>query len=219
MAVHLVILGLASAFSPIALAVVLMALASPRPGRLLGAYLAGGWVTSVVAGIVVIGALEGLGVTDVRFVHTVSPGIDIAIGVAGLAIAAALELRRRERRGGRRRSGSGAMARLLARATPRALFVSGLLMGFPGIYYVAALKEIAQGNAQWSVRLALMAFVNVLAFVLIWIPLAAYLISPAATRRVIGGIDEWLVEHGGIIITVVIAAAGVYEIAHGLSRL
>ena len=159
--------------------------------------------------------------TEVRFAHSVSPGIDIAIGVAGLVIAAALELRRRRARRsrGRREKGSGTMARLLARATSRALLVLGLLMGFPGIYYVAALKEIAEGNGQWSVRLALMAFVNVLAFVLIWIPLVAYLISPAGTRRVIGGMDEWLVEHGVIIITVVIGAAGVYEIVHGLIRL
>lgn len=198
-----------------------MALATPQPGRLMVSYLAGGWVTSLVGGVVVIGALAGLGVTDVRFAHSVSPGIDIAIGVAGLAIATGLELRRRrERRAGqRRRKGTGTMSRLLARATPRALFVLGLLMGFPGIYYVAALKEIAAGDGQWSVRLALMAFVNVLAFVLIWIPLVAYLISPAGTRRVIGGLDEWLVEHGVIIITVVIAAAGVYEIVHGLMRL
>ncbi len=197
-----------------------MALATPQPGRLMCAYLAGACVTSLVGGIVVIGALDGLGVTDVRFVHSVSPGIDIAIGVAGLAIAAALEIRRRKRHGRRRPgTGTGTMARLLQRATPRALFVLGLLMGFPGIYYVAALKEIAEGDGQWSVRLALMAFVNVLAFVLIWIPLVAYLISPAGTRRVVGGMDQWLVDHGMIIIAVVIAAAGVYEIVHGLIRL
>ena len=106
MAVHLSILALASAFSPVLLAIVLVALATPEPHTMLLWYLAGGGLVSLVAGSIIMVALESLDLTRHRGSHQFGPGVDIAIGCLGIGLAIVLAVRRRRRTGrasGRRR--------------------------------------------------------------------------------------------------------------------
>jgi hypothetical protein len=216
---QLVILGLASAFSPVALAVVMVSLSAPSPARLMLAYLAGGLVTSMTLGILLMGALQRLGVADRHGRRHLSPQLDIAVGAIGILIAGILLYRDRRPRAARSRDGKGRLAGLLDRATPRAMFLLGLLMGFPGVYYLAALKEIDTGEAQWTLRVAFLALVNIFAFVLIWVPLVAHVVAPERTRTLVTRVNEWILAHGRTIIVVVVAAAGAYEIARGVMHL
>jgi len=216
-AAHLAILAFASAFSPVLLAIVLVALAAPEPPKLLLWYLAGGGLVSLAAGIVIVAALQSLGQTHHRGSPHFGPGVDIAVGVAGLVIAGVLVLRRRARaRDPERRSGrTGPIQRFLAKSSPRAMFILGLILGFPGVYYLAALKDIAQGDPNWSGRIAFMAAFTVIAFLLIWLPLVGFIVAPDATRRAVAAANAWLAAHLIEIGIVVAAAAGVYEIVRG----
>jgi hypothetical protein len=223
-ATHLGILALASAFSPVLLAVVLVALGAPEPPKLLLWYLAGGALVSLALGVVIMVALDDLGQTRHRGSHSFGPGVDIAVGVAGLVIAGALVLRRRARaRDPERRSGQasspGPVARFLAKGSPRAMFILGLILGFPGVYYLAGLKDIAQGDPNWSGRIALMVAFVVVSFLLIWVPLVGYVAAPDATRRTIAAADAWLAAHLIEIGIVVAAGVGVYEIVRGVLAL
>jgi len=60
---------------------------------------------------------------------------------------------------------------------------------------------------------------NVVAFVLIWVPLGAYLVAPDATRRTVAGANAWLGTHLMQIGIVVLAGVGVYEIVRGVIAL
>jgi hypothetical protein len=220
-AAHFVILALASAFSPVLLAIVLVALAAPEPPKLLLWYLAGGGLVSLALGIVIIAALQGLGQTRHHGSHSFGPGVDIAVGVLGLAIAGVLVTRRRARaRAPKPRSGTsgspGPVQRILAKGSPRSMFILGLILGFPGVYYLAALKDIAQGEPNWTGRIALVVAFNVIAFLLILVPLVGFLVAPDATRRSVRGTNAWLGAHLLDIGIVVAAGAGIYELVRGL---
>ena len=225
MAVHLSILALASAFSPVLLAIVLVALATPEPHTMLLWYLAGGGLVSLVAGSIIMVALESLDLTRHRGSHQFGPGVDIAIGCLGIGLAIVLAVRRRRRTGsGERATPASAgrpspVKRLLSKSSPRGMFILGLILGFPGVYYLAALKDIAQDDPNWGPRIALMVAFNVVAFVLIWVPLGAYLVAPDATRRTVAGANAWLGTHLMQIGIVVLAGVGVYEIVRGVIAL
>jgi Sap, sulfolipid-1-addressing protein len=95
------------------------------------------------------------------------------------------------------------------------MFVPGMILGFPGVYYLAALKAIAQGHPNWSGRIAFMIAFSVVAFVLVWVPLVRFLIAPAKTRRSVAAANAWLVAHLIEIGSVVSAGVGVDEIMRG----
>ena len=88
-------LALAAAVWPTLLAVVLVALQAARPERLLAAFLAGGLLTTMTVGLVIIYALSGssLVTTDQ---NTTDPTIDV---VMGIVLRAPTIVRRRDGRG------------------------------------------------------------------------------------------------------------------------
>jgi hypothetical protein len=94
------------------------------------------------------------------------------------------------------------------------MFDVGMILGFPGVYYLAALTDIAQGDPNWRGRIVFMIAVRVVAFVLVWVPLVSFLIALAKTRRSAAA-NAWLVAHPIEIGIVVSAAVGVDEIMRG----
>jgi hypothetical protein len=81
------LLALAAAFYPPALLVLLLLMTGPRPLPLVLAYFAGAALVTVGAGVIAPAALDGAGATT-HDSSTVSGGVDLAVGVALLAVAA-----------------------------------------------------------------------------------------------------------------------------------
>jgi hypothetical protein len=223
-AAHLAILASASAFSPFLRAIVPVAPASPHPRKLLVWVLVGGGLVGQAAGIAIVAALQGLGQTHHRGSPHVGPCVDIAVGILGLVTAGVLVLRRRRRvcdpAGAQpgRPGGLWPLPRLLAKGSPSGMFVPGMILGFPGVYYLAALTDIAHGDPNWSGRIVLMITFRVVAFVLVWAPLVSFLIAPTKTRRSAPA-NAWLVAHLTEIGIVVSARVGVDENIRGVTAL
>lgn len=223
---HFFVFAFASAFSPILLTLVLVMLAAPQPHKLLVGYLLGGMLVSVGLGVAIIAVLGGLGETGHHASRHFGPGVDIAVGVLGIGIGVALEVHRRRRPAAPAAAGQPAPAsgpkwagRILDKGSPLWMFLLGMILGVPGIYYLAALKDIGTDEHAWSLRVAYILLFNAIAFVLVWVPLVSYLLAPERTRAAVGRMNAWLTAHLLQIGVVVAVGVGVYELVRGLAAI
>ena len=222
-------LALAAAFYPTLLAVVLFALTRPNPVRLLGAFFAGGLITSVTIGLLVLFLAEGTGAVT-QDNHSVSPWVDLVAGLLSLALAFAIARGRdealRERRRQRKEAKAEARAedqprdpwttRLLARDSMGMAFGLGIVLDLPSVWYLAALNEIAKSGYSTSVEVLLVLCFNLVMFALVEIPLLMFLLSPERARARVERLNAALRGHARQLAVTVASLVGGYLTLSGL---
>jgi hypothetical protein len=215
------LLSLLAMFNPTLLAAVTLMLLLPNPKRLMLGYLLGAYTASISAGLAIVFALPESSATSTSK-NTLSPLEDAVVGLLLLIVAAALATDRdrplRERRARRKSENQAGREgeekeplpmRLLGRGSPRAAFVVGLLLSFPGVSYLSGLNHIHKLDAA-----ALPTALLVIAFCLVQqllleLPLAGYFVAPERTAEAVEGFRAWLARNGrqaGIIVAVVLGA-------------
>lgn len=217
MSTEAALLGLLSTVRATPLAVIYTLLLAPRPARLLLAYLAAGLLISLSVGVAVVLGFHATapshGSSAVRY------GIDVGLGLAALAYAAASTAgwspptlgAREPRRGswsGRLRDPSGALA-----AT------AGGVTNLPGLYYIAGLIAIVETGPTVANGVFQVLVYNVLRFA---VPLGALLcvvVDPERTRRLVDGVHAWGTRHSRRLAIAVAAVVGLYLVGKGLSGL
>jgi len=213
---ELVPLAIASAFWPVLLVVVLVALRAPHPARLLASFLAAALLTTVTVGLVVIYALQDTAlVTTSR--DSFDPAVQIAVG--SIAIVVALVLRRRTS-GAPAEQGpapeSTRIERMLDRGAPLA-FVAGIVLNvFPGVLPFVALKNIAELDEGVATTIALLLGFYVIMFALIEVPLVGYLFAPAWTEQATRRFNAWLRANGSRLAVGALGIAGVFLVVSGI---
>jgi hypothetical protein len=232
MLLEILFLALEAALYPTLLAAVVILLSTPRPRRLLSAYLAGGLVVSVGLGLLIVKALESSGAIKNEG-SGLSWGADLAIGGLALLLAVALGTRQdqrlRERRRRRREAaGKGKpesanddkkepwSTRILARGSVSLVFFAGLIINVPGAAYLVGLKDIAAGKYSTGAEIALIVGFNVIMFALAEIPLAGLLIAPERTQAMVDRFNHWLSSHSRQIAIVLCAFLGLFLIVRGI---
>jgi Sap, sulfolipid-1-addressing protein len=219
---NVLVLALAAAISPTILAVVIVVLRSPRPRRLLAAYLFGGLLTSIAVGIAIVTSLKELDVLAGSS-PAADPLVNLTVGVLALIVAyvlatdrdAQLEERRRERRASRP-SRDPWSQRVLERGTAPIAFAVGVALNLPGAFYLVALKDIAQGQHGTGSEVFAIVVFNLIMFALAELPLLGYLFAPEATQRRVGAFNEWLGRHARQIVIALATTMGVYLVARGV---
>ena len=232
MLLQLLFLALEAALYPTLLAAVVILLSTPRPGRLLGAYLAGGLVVSIGLGIGIVKALESSKAVTSQS-SGLSWGADLAVGGLVLLLAVALATRSDERvreRRRRRREAAGKVkpasddddkkepwsARILARGSAPIVFVAGLVVNVPGAAYLVGLKDIAAGKYSTGEEIALIVGFNLIMFLLAEVPLAGLLIAPERTDAMVKRFNAWLSSHSRQVAIALCAFLGVFLIIRGI---
>ena len=231
MLLQLLFLALTSALYPTLLAAVVILLSTPRPRRLLGAYLAGGLIVSIGAGIAIVQVLEGSKAVTSES-SGLSWGADLSIGGLVLLLAVALatrsDVRFRERRR-RRREAAGKVkppsdddkkepwsARMLSRGSTPLVFVAALAINLPGAAYLVGLKDIAAGKYSTVEEIALIVGFNLIMFLLAEIPLAGLLLAPERTDAMVKRFNAWLSSHSRQIAIVICVLLGVFLVIRGI---
>lgn len=245
---NVALLGLSCAFNPVLVGVVLLTLASEHPKRMLGAYFAGAFTWSVGLGIGIVTVASNADVFGGQSSSS-RPGFDVAIGVLlllgaflyGTGRAARLresrKTRREERREARREgSGEGEPAagkdagngrekekkplaeRLLSGSVPLAFF-AGVLLNFPSVRYIDAMKEIVVAEVSKHEQVLAILLFNALMLSPAIVPLCALVVHPEGTRSVIARLDAWLRAHAHVLLTIVLAGLGIYLVVKGLVAL
>ena len=144
--VDIFLLSLVAMFNPTLLAAVTIMMLIPNPKRLMLGYLLGAYTTSIACGCVIVFVLGGSSSETSTAKHTISPAIDIIVGLLSLALVWVLRTGRddpfQERRGAKKEAKLAAKRaagrpteslplRMLGKGDPKLTFLVGAGLSFP----------------------------------------------------------------------------------------
>ena len=194
-----------------------------RPARLMLGYLLGAYMTSVTLGLVIVFSLSNSGATNTTR-KTLSPAVDIGLGVIALAVAFVLYTGRHERLRERRAERKAAKPdkspprwqRELSKGSPRATFIIGALLTLPGAAYLAGLDQIHKLKYSTTVTVLLVVSFNLVMLWLLEVPLASLVVAPEWTPRAVEQAKAWVRRHAHVFAVRGFAALGALLVIKGL---
>ena len=209
-----------SAFNPTLLAATTVMLLLPNTRRLMLGYLAGALVTSITLGLVIIFSLHSSGTVSTTR-HTLSPSVDIALGLLALLLASVLSRGRDKPIRERRKAKSEAKQpprwqRELGKGSARTTFVVGALLTLPGASYLVGLDRISKGNYSKAVDVLLVIIFNVIMLALLEVPLLSFALAPDWTPGAIERAKAWIGRRGRHVAVVGLAIVGGLLVIKGL---
>lgn len=219
-----VVTALVAGFAPWTLLIVAGLLRRERPMRHALAFLAAAAATSLLVGFVVVMAIGASGVQDARRHRSLSPAIDLGLGIAillcvpWLARRARHGPRPRKQRDGRRRArpwdrwrkyGSGLVAAVAL----------GAYAGAPSPLYLAALHAITKGRPDSAAGAFEVLLIAALFLLMAEVPIVLFALRPRGTAALLERANAWLARHGRVLTAVAAAAVGVYFTLDGLVHL
>ncbi|HEY8533754.1 MAG TPA: GAP family protein [Micromonospora sp.] len=217
MSTEAVLLALTAVIRPTSAAAVFAMLSSPRPQRLLVAYLVAGLAFSVAVGTLVVVLLGGLQSTRAA---TVRPLLDLVLAACALGCAASAWVGwlPRSRPEGSAEPDSW-LRRWLRNLSPPGAAAAGVLTHLPGLVYLAALNAIA-GTASGTADGVLQVLVyNGIWFSVAIVALVLSLYRPTVSREFLERTIGWVRDHSRVILIVSFGALGAYLAVIGVSGL
>ena len=201
---------------PALLAVVVVALVSPRPVMLLSFFLAGALLTTVAIGIVIVFVLQGSSLVGGSR-PTFGPVVDVAAGAGALLLAFVLGRRPRSARKQPPPSPDRTpwYERTLSRGGPLSFVVGVVLNVFPGLFPLVALKDIAELGYSSAATVGVIVGFYLVMFLPAEVPLFSYLVAPARTTAVVGELRDWLGRNGKRLGVIALAVVGAYLLIRG----
>src|SRR5215510_2693575 len=194
--------SLVAAVNAALLAAVTVMLSQPNPKRLLIGYLLGGLLVSLTIGFVIVFAVHQSGATSTTQ-NSISPAMDIALGLILLVVAYVLRSERMEQRRERKKKekegvekGPSRVERVLGRGSPRITFLVGVVLTLPGVAYLAALNELDNLNYATIPTILVILGFNAMLLLLLEIPLVGYWLAPERTVVAVHDFRAWLSRNG-----------------------
>ena len=202
-----ILLAIVNGLRPTGIAAVYALLSTPRPRRLLVAYIAVGFAWSFAVGILVVGALHGVKV-ETRS-STANSVVSLGLGAAAAGFAAGIATGRIETPSSGRSTGRSRVSRALRDPTLAVAAGAGVATHLPGLLYLLGLNAISETGPGLAVGA-----VDVLIFDAIWfaIPIAALAVAlrrPEDARVALDRGSAWARRHQRQLTTVVFAVLGV----------
>jgi hypothetical protein len=184
------------------LAAVTVMLFLPSPKRLLLGYLLGGLLVSLTIGFVIVFSVHQSGATSTAQ-NSISPAMDIALGLILLIVAYVLGSQRAELRRERKKKEKAGVEkepsrveRVLGRGSARVTFLVGMALTLPGVSYLAALHKLDELNYGTVPTILVILGFNAMLLILLEIPLIGYLIAPERTVVAVQDFKAWLSRNG-----------------------
>jgi Sap, sulfolipid-1-addressing protein len=211
---ELLLLAIASSFYPALLAVVIIFLGRPRPKRLLAFFLAGAWLASFSIGLAIVFAFEGADIGSSR--PPLNAGFYLGFGL--LAVLVGLHFLRpaKPKRPKKKKSGPSITQRVMAHESRWLVFVLGIVLNMPGIWYLLGLKDIGLADYSAGVKVLLLVGFNLIMFSFVEFPLVSYVVAPEWTRDRVNEFNAWLHAHGRRLGGWIAFGLGVYLIVRGI---
>ncbi len=228
MIVNVALLGASCALNPVLLAVVLLTLASEHPKRMLGAYFAGAFTWSVGLGIGVVTVASDADAFGGSSSQS-RPVFDLVVGGLLLAGAFLKGTGRVDRFKARRAAAKPApdtgkpskpsLTERLSSGRVSLAFFAGVVLNFPSVRYIAAMKEIVVAEVSKEEQVFAILLFNVLMLSPAIVPLALLSFRPEETKSAIARLDAWMRTNARVLIAGVLAALGIYLVIKGVVAL
>jgi Sap-like sulfolipid-1-addressing protein len=221
-----------AALYPTLLAATTVMLMLDHPRRLLLGYLLGALTTSITLGLVIVFSLQDSGTPDAAK-NTLSPAMNLALGLIALAVAYALRPReseepkpegrvrqwRERRKEAKEEKGPPKWQQTLSKGSARTTFVAGAILTLPGGSYILGLHAMAGQDLSTAATVGLVLAFNAVMLILLELPLVAYTVAPDWTPDAIERFKGWLSANGRRIGIRVAVVLGLLLIARGVIEL
>ena len=156
--------------------------------------------------------------------NTLSPAVDIGLGLIALAIAFVLYTgrherlkdRRRERKAAKPEKGPPRWQRELSKGSARTTFIVGALLTLPGASYLAGLDDIHKLKYSTAATVLLVIGFNLVMLWLLEVPLASFVVAPGWTPRAIERAKNWVSRHAHVFAVCGSAAIGALLVIKGV---
>ncbi len=219
---RIAVLAVASMFWPLLLVVVVIALESSRPARVLLAFYSGGFLTATTVGVAMVFALEDSPLMTGSRLPS-APWFEVVLGL--LAIASAIACRRAHHRRLRDRSqAEGSVKHSKSKGWIQRLVENGGTLAFaggvvgslvPGPLVILGMADIAQlGYSTAATLLVIIAFFIVV-FTFIEVPIGGFVLAPEATRTFSFGAKSWLDRNMLWLASWALAIVGAFQLVRG----
>ncbi len=231
------VLSLLVALDPVRIGITALLISRPRPMLNLFVFWLGGMAAGIATALVVLLFLRDFAISLMREVNLASTsptvaGIQVAIGVFAVSIAARLWARQRApvpvtggdssvlllepntARGSSRLSIRGQ----LKGGSLVVAFVAGLALATPPVEYLAAMVAILASGAAAGEQLVAAVMFTVVAFTVVEVPLITYLATPAKTLAVVQRLNLWISERRQAIPALVVGSIGVLLLVTGMGK-
>jgi hypothetical protein len=209
-------------FFPALLAVVLVAIRSRHPQKLLGSFLAGGLLSAITVGLTIVFSLQGASV-DSSSSSGGDPALYIVVGVLSLIVAYVVDRKKLLGQGAKKPKEEtdgdkkpDRLERALDRGTPYAFVAGIVLCALPGLSAIVALKDIAQLGYSTSATVAVTVVFFLIMFSFIEIPLVGFAVVPERATATTLQFNRWLDAHMNRLAVGVLLGLGVFLIVRGL---
>ena len=210
---ELLLLAIAAAFYPALLAVVIIFLGRPRPKKLLLFFLAGALLASISIGLIAVFALDG---ADFGSSAKNSFGAGLYIGLGTLGLIAGLYFLRSTPKPKQPKEKPSMTQRVLTRDSSWLVFVLGIVLNLPGVWYLIALKDIGLSEYSDSVKVLLLLGFNVIMFSFVEAPLIGYLVAPDWSHQQVVRFNGWLHRNGRHLGGWIGVVVGTYLLVRGI---
>jgi hypothetical protein len=218
---RVVVYGFIAAASPLALASTL-AVVKGRRGRLNGAVFAAAFLLGGALVVAVVLALGSITLPNEGRKNTTAAVLELALGA--LALAAAWRVRHRVavREGEAAGRGRALLARL-ERLSPAVALAAGGLLGIGGpkrlTISIVAATSIDAADLATGEELAMVALYVLVASLLVWVPVAVYLVAGSRSEAWLEDAETWMAENQQSFTTFTLLVFGVFLLADGLAQL
>lgn len=217
----LLLMAVAASLEPFRIAMTVLMINRPRPALQLLTFLGGGFAMGTAVGLIVLFVLR----PAAESTHVTLPRVQIVVG-ALLLLYAAVVAAGVARRVARSRPTDGFAGPLMTRVrgllNGRSLWsagIAGLAVALPSVDYLAALALIAAAGAAATVQVGALVTFNVVAFVLVEIPLLCHLVAPEGTRAVLAAGYDRLRARGHRGTAALLAVVGCVLVGVGVAGL
>ena len=223
---QVLLFSLTAAFNPTLVAATTVMLLLPSPKRLMLGYLLGALLTSITLGLVIVFALKDSSLVRTTK-HTINPIVDLALGAIFLVISLVLktgkderlEQRRARRKSTKKDKGPPRWQRALGKGNAKISFAVGAVLSLPGASYLAALDGIIKLKPGTTLTILLVLMVNVIALVLLELPLIGFAVAPDWTETAVERAKSWIARHWRRIAVIGTALVGLLLVIRGVIEL
>jgi len=165
-------------------------------------YLCGALITSITLGLIIVFSFSNSSTTNTTQ-NTLSPAVDIGLGLIFLIVAfvlatgraARMRERRRARKAEKPDTGPPRWQRELSKGSARTTFVVGMLLTLPGASYLAGLDEIHKLDYSTVATVLCVIGFNLVMMWMLEVPLLCYVVAPDWTPGAIDRAKAWMRRH------------------------